>query len=83
MKKNYNKKMRLLKEFEDFLAKKTEEDPKDESHIIVDDTIPKNCILFTNHETGEQLMLKCKIENDKLEFTEITIPRKKKVVDNV
>ena len=78
-KKNYkNRKFELLTKFTDFLEAKAKENPEDESHIFADDTVPKNCILFTDNETGEQLKLKVKITDDKLEIVKVIIPRKKK-----
>lgn len=81
MKKNketlVEKKLRLLKEFEAYITDKNEEE-----YIVVDNTLPKNTIVVTNHETGDVLHLKTKIEGDKLVFTDIVIPKKKKANKN-
>jgi hypothetical protein len=73
------KKIRLLNEFVDFLEEKAKAVPYDDDHFIIDDTVPKGCMILTNHDTGERLLLKSKIENNKLTFEEIKVlPKLKK-----
>ena len=74
-----DKKIRLLKEFEEFFREQSLKENVSELEkecFIVDDTIGKNTMLLTNHETGEALKVKVKIVNDELIFTKVTIVKK-------
>ena len=75
-----DKKTRLLKEFEEYFKEQSLKENVTELEkecFIVDDTVGKNTMILTNHDTGEALKVKIKFVNNELVFTKITIIKNK------
>jgi len=76
------KKIRILKEFEEFFKEQAEKETNDEEYIIADDTVPKNTMVLTN-ASGEVLHVMLKFdEKNKLFLTDVYVPRKKRAKKN-
>lgn len=60
-----DKKIELIKKIENALE-------KSEAEFVVDNTL-KNTIIFTDNDTGQKLIAKCKFENDNLVFESIDL----------
>ena len=74
-----DKKIRLLQYFEKYFNEQSQETillGQDEC-FIVDNTLPKNTMILTNHETGEALKVKVKIIDNELIFEKVTILKDK------
>jgi hypothetical protein len=75
------KKIRLLKHFEEYFKEQSQKTTlmEEDECFIVDSSLPKNTMILTNHETGETLKVKVKIENDELVFEKVTIVKQTEI----